>query len=142
MSNNPFNQFNPWSKKKSREHVSSSSEEQQEEASKQEDEGEGSYPAEEFCIPGDVVFDLGFYYSDFIRYAVNLSLIDGVTEEAVAVLVLCAIEIDGVGLLIDFLPVVDVDGIVVQLVDIDSVAGHMLCHLQVAIGGTACQHEG
>ena len=79
---------------------------------------------------------------DFIRYAVDLSLIDGVTEEAVAVLVLCAIEIDGVGLLIDFLPVVDVDGIVVQLVDIDSVAGHMLCHLQVAIGGTACQHEG
>ena len=33
---------------------------------------------------------------DFIRYAVDLSLIDGVTEEAVAVLVLCAIEIDGV----------------------------------------------
>ena len=80
VSNNPFNQFNPWSKKKSREHVSSSSEEHQEEASKQEDEGEGSNPAEEFCIPGDVVFDLGFYYSDFIRYAVDLSLIDGVTE--------------------------------------------------------------
>ena len=79
---------------------------------------------------------------DFIRYAVDLSLIDGVTEEAVAVLVLCAIEIDGVGLLIDLLTVVNVDGVVVQLVDIDSVAGHMLCHLQVAIGGTACQHEG
>ena len=80
VSNNPFNQFNPWSKKKSREHVSSSSEEQQEEASKEEDDGEGSYPAEEFCIPGDGVFDLGFYSSYFIRYAVDLSLIDGVTE--------------------------------------------------------------
>ena len=79
---------------------------------------------------------------DFIRYAVDLSLIDGVTEEAVAVLVLCAIEIDGVGLLIDLLTVVNVDGVVVQLVDIDSVAGHMLCHLQGAMGGTACQHEG
>ena len=80
VSNNPFNQFNPWSKKKSREHVSSSSEEQQEEASKQEDEGEGSYPAEEFCIPGDVVFDFGFYYSDFIRYAVDLCLKDRITQ--------------------------------------------------------------
>ena len=79
---------------------------------------------------------------NFIRYAVDLSLIDGVTEEAVAVLVLCAIEIDGVGLLIDFLPVVDVDGVVVQLVDIDSVAGHMICHLQGAMDCTACQHEG
>ena len=77
VSNNPFN---PCSKKKSREHVSSSSEEHQEEASKEEDEGEGSYPAEEFCIPGDVAFDFGFYYSYFIRHAVNLSLIDGVTE--------------------------------------------------------------
>ena len=84
VSNNPFNQFNPWSKKKSREHVSSSSEEQQEEASKEEDEGEGSYPAEEFCIPGDVVFDLGFYYSYFIRDAVVLYLIDGITQELVA----------------------------------------------------------
>ena len=89
-----------------------------------------------------MAFDLGFYYSDFIRYAVDLSLIDGVTEEAVAVLVFCAIEIDGVGLLIDFLPVVNVDGVVVQLVDIDSVAGHMLCHWQRAMGGTSCQHEG
>lgn len=79
---------------------------------------------------------------DFIRYAVDLSLIDGVTEEAVAVLVLCAIEIDGVGLLIDLLTVVNVDGVVVQLVDIDSVAGHMLCHLQGAMDCTACQHEG
>ena len=79
---------------------------------------------------------------DFIRYAVDLSLIDGVAKEAVAIFVLCAIEIDGVGLLIDFLPVVDVDGVVVQLVDIDSVAGHMLCHLQGAMDCTACQHEG
>ena len=79
---------------------------------------------------------------DFIRYAVDLSLIDGVTEEAVAVLVLCAIEIDGVGLLIDLLTVVNVDGVVVQLVDIDSVAGRMLCHLQGAMDCTACQHEG
>ena len=79
---------------------------------------------------------------DFIRYAVDLSLIDGVTEEAVAVLVLCAIEIDGVGLLIDLLTVVNVDGVVVQLVDIDSVAGHMICHLQGAMDCTACQHEG
>ena len=46
VSNNPFNQFNPWSKKKSREHGLFSSEEQQEEASKEENEGEGSYPAE------------------------------------------------------------------------------------------------
>ena len=79
---------------------------------------------------------------DFIRYAVDLSLIDGVTEEAVAVLVLCAIEIDGVGLLIDLLTVVNVDRVVVQLVYIDSVAGHMLCHLQGAMDCTACQHEG
>ena len=79
---------------------------------------------------------------DFIRYAVDLSLIDGVTKEAIAVLVLCAIEIDGVGLLIDLLTVVNVDGVVVQLVDIDSVAGHMLCHLQGAMDCTACQHEG
>ena len=79
---------------------------------------------------------------DFIRYAVDLSLIDGVTKEAIAVLVLCAIEIDGVGLLIDLLTVVNVDGVVVQLVDIDSVAGHMICHLQGAMDCTACQHEG
>ena len=74
--------------------------------------------------------------------AVDLSLIDCVAKEAVAVLVFCSIEIDGVGLLIDFLPVVDIDGVVLQLVDIDSVAGHVLCHLQGAMGGTACQHEG
>ena len=79
---------------------------------------------------------------NFIRYAVDLSLIDGVTKEAIAVLVLCAIEIDGVGLLIDLLTVVNVDGVVVQLVDIDSVAGHMICHLQGAMDCTACQREG
>ena len=84
VSNNPFNQFNPWSKKKSREHGLFSSEEQQEEASKQKDEGECSYPAEEFCPPGDVAFDLGFYYSYFIRDAVVLYLIDGITQELVA----------------------------------------------------------
>ena len=41
--------------------------------------------------------------------AVNLSLIDGVAQEAVAVLVAGSIKIDGVGLLIDLLPVVNVD---------------------------------
>ena len=41
--------------------------------------------------------------------AVNLSLIDGVAKETVAVLEFCSIEIDGVGLLIDLLPVVNVD---------------------------------
>ena len=73
---------------------------------------------------------------------VDLSLIDGVAKETVAVLVFCPIEIDGVGLLIDLLTVVNIDGVILQLVDIDSVAGHMLCHLQRAMGGTACQHEG
>ena len=57
-----------------------SSEEQQEEASKEENEGEGSYPAEEFCPPGDVAFDLGFYYSYFIRNAVVLYLKDRNTQ--------------------------------------------------------------
>ena len=79
---------------------------------------------------------------DFIRYAVDLSLIDGVAKEAIAIFELCSIEIDGVGLLIDLLTVVNVDGVVVQLVDIDSVAGHMICHLQGAMDCTACQHEG
>ena len=44
---------------------------------------------------------MGFYYSYFIRYAVDLSLIDGVAKEAIAIFELCSIEIDGVGLLID-----------------------------------------
>ena len=62
-----------------------SSEEQQEEASKEENEGEGSNPAEEFCIPGDVAFDLGFYYSHLIRDAVVLHVKDRITQKLVVV---------------------------------------------------------
>ena len=50
----------------------------------EEQEGEGAYPAEEFCIPGDVADDLGFYYSHFIGDGVDAGLVDGVAEEAVA----------------------------------------------------------
>ena len=95
-----------------------SSEEQQEEARKEENEGEGSNPAEEFCPPGDVAFDLGFYYSHCIGDAVDAGLQDGVAKELVAVFDRTASEIDGV-------------------------AGHLLHWLRKgAMGGTACQHEG
>ena len=36
----------------------------------------------------------------------------------------------------------EIDIYTLALVDIDSVAGHVLCHLQGAMGCTTCQHEG
>ena len=51
-----------------------------EHSDEEEQEGKGSYPAEEFCIPWDVAFDFGFYYSNFIRNAVVLYLKDRITQ--------------------------------------------------------------
>ena len=85
---------------------------------------------------------MGFYYSHFIGDAVDAGLVDGVAKERVAVFDRNVSEIDGVAGAVGKVVARYIDRVVVQLVYIDSVAGHMLCHLQVAIGGTACQHEG
>ena len=71
-------------KKKSREHVSLSSE-VSEYSDEEEQEGEGSYPTEEFCIPWDVA-DLADYFH-FVDDGdgVHPGLIDGIAEELVAV---------------------------------------------------------
>ena len=97
--------------------------------------------------------DLGFYYSHFIGDGVDAGLVDGVAEEAVAELNGYVFykdrvgfrrfqRVQGVHVIIACSLLKDVDGVVLHVAEVEGVAGHMLCHLQVAIGGTACQHEG
>ena len=98
-----------------------SSEEQQEEASKEENEGEGSYPAEEFCPPGDVAFDLGFYYSHFIRDAVVLHLIDRVSKELVAVFGIGFPNQQGVARAVELAVIENKDAVVLYIAQIEGV---------------------
>ena len=67
-----------------------------EHSDEEEQEGNDAYPAEEFCIPWDVAFDFGFYYSHFIGDAVDAGLVDGVSQELVAVFYRNVSQIDGV----------------------------------------------
>ena len=85
---------------------------------------------------------MGFYYSHFIGDAVDAGLVDGVAKERVAVFDRNVSEIDGVACAVGKVVARYIDGVILQLVDIDSVAGHILCHLQGAMDCTACQHEG
>ena len=89
-----------------------------------------------------MAFDFGFYYSYFIGDAVDAGLVDGVSQELVAVFYRNVSKIDGVACAVGKVVARYIDGVILQLVDIDSVVGHMRCHLQGAMGCTACQHEG
>ena len=62
----------------------------------EEDEGEGTYTAEDFCPQGDVAdFADDLYFTDDGN-GVDASAIDGVAKELVLILVLGAFKIDGV----------------------------------------------
>ena len=89
-----------------------------------------------------MAFDFGFYYSHCIGDAVDAGLVDGVAKELVAVFDRNVSEIDGVAGAVGKVAARYIDGVVLQLVDIEGVAGHLLCWLRKeAMGGTACQHE-
>ena len=51
-------------------------------------------------------------------------------------------RVQGVHVIIACSLLKDVDRVVLYIAQIEGVAGHVLCHLQWAMGGTACQHEG
>ena len=83
-----------------------------EHSDEEEQEGEGAYPAEEFCIPWHMAD-----FADYFHFAedgdgVHPGLIDGVTEEAVAVLEDGVLDIDGVARAVGKVVARYIDGVV------------------------------
>ena len=71
-----------------------------------------------------------------------LYLIDRVSKELVAELGIGFPNQQGVARAVELAVLEHIDGVVLLRAQIEGVAGNVLCHLQWAMGGTACQHDG
>ena len=87
----------------------------------EEQEGEGAYPAEEFCIPWDVADFPNYFHFAEDGDGVHSGLIDGVAEEAVAVLEDGVLDIDGIARAVEQAVLEHIDGVVMLRAQIEGI---------------------